>query len=61
VATKAHHKAALLRDLATIIGKDDDLMPSEIEDTSPDGQRWIAGRDELVAEFERRAARAKEG
>jgi hypothetical protein len=53
--TRAEHKRALLRDIAAIISKDDDLMPSEIDDESRDGKAWQAARDELVDEFERRA------
>lgn len=54
--TKAQHKRNLFRDLASIIGKDDDLMPAEFDDDSRDGKSWQAARDELVEEFERRAA-----
>jgi hypothetical protein len=53
--TRAQHKRNILRDLAAILGKDDDLMPNEIDDESRDGKAWQAARDELVEEFERRA------
>ncbi len=53
--TRSEHKRALLRDLAAIIHKDDDLMPEEVDIDGLDGKRWAAARDELVVEFERRA------
>lgn len=53
--TRHQHKKNLLRDIAAIIGKDDDLMPSEFEDDNRDGKSWQAARDELVEEFEKRA------
>lgn len=54
--TRADHKRSILLALSMIIGKDDDLMPDEIDPDSAEGRRWQAARDELVAEFDRRAA-----
>ena len=53
--TRAEHKRSILRDLAAIIDKDDELMPIEIDADGRDGKSWQAARDELVEEFERRA------
>ena len=52
---RAQHKRNILRDLATILDKDDDLMHDEIDPDGRDGKAWQAARDELVEEFERRA------
>jgi hypothetical protein len=54
--TRAEHKRDILLALAMILGKDDDLMPDEIDPDSSDCKRWEAARDELVMEFERRSA-----
>ena len=53
--TRADHKRGILRALSMIILEDDDLMPDEIDPDGPEGKRWQAARDELVAEFDRRA------
>ena len=53
--TRADHKRAILLALSMLLGKDDDLMPDEIDPDGPEGSRWQAARDELVAEFDRRA------
>lgn len=53
--TRAEHKRQILRDLATILDKDDDLMLDETDPDGADGKRWQSARDELVAEFDRRA------
>jgi hypothetical protein len=53
--TRDEHKRQILRDLATILAKDDDLMLEEIDPNGREARSWQAARDELVAEFERRA------
>ncbi len=53
---KADHKRCILRDLAVILGKDDDLMRDEIDPCGRDAGSWRAAKDELIAEFERRSA-----
>ena len=53
--TRAEHKRQILRDIATILEKDNDLMPDEIDPDGSDAGRWEAARDELAAEFFRRA------
>lgn len=53
--TCAEHKRQILRDIATILEKDNDLMPDEIDPDSPEAKRWEAARDALSAEFFRRA------
>ena len=53
--TRAEHKRQILRDIATILEKDNDLMPDEIDPDSPEAKRWEAARDALSAEFFRRA------
>jgi 3-methyladenine DNA glycosylase AlkD len=44
----------LLRDLASVLTKDDDLMPSEFADDSREAKAWIKARDDLASELERR-------
>lgn len=53
--TKERAKKALLRDIATIIDKDDDLFPNEILDGTKAYQAFVDARNELVLEFERRS------
>ena len=39
--TQQEIKRALFRDVATVIGKDDDLMPIEFDDDSREAKAWI--------------------
>lgn len=54
--TKREAKRSLLRDLATILGKDQDLIPHDLPDPSRERSAFEAAYAELVAEFERRGA-----
>lgn len=47
------HKRAILRDLAVILEKDDDLAPEPMPDE--EYAQWAQARDELVREFEARS------
>ena len=51
-------KKLLYRDVATIIGKDDDLMPPF--ETDREERAWQKARDALVSELERRGRLAGE-
>ena len=53
--TRIEHKKDILAVLVSILSKDDDLMPDDIDPDGDDGKRWQAARDELVEEFDRRA------
>ncbi len=53
--TKREAKRRLLADIALILVKDDDLFPSDVHDGSADYRAYDAAREELAAEFERRA------
>lgn len=53
--TKRRAKRALLRDLAAILNKDDDLIPNEYDDEGPEYNAYDDARNELIDEFERRA------
>ena len=57
MSTRRQIKKMLLRDIAALISKDDDLMPPEFDEEGCDrnGRAWQHVRDELVAEFERRS------
>lgn len=53
--TSAECKRALLRDLAQILSKDDDLIPDAVGDDGPEYQAWDDARNSLVREFQLRA------
>ena len=54
--TKQQAKKCLLRDLATILNKDDDLVPDDVDLDNPrEYGPWRAALDELIEEFERRS------
>jgi len=55
--TRDHAKKVLLSTLSTILLKDDDLFP-DVDDSSPDYDKWHNARNELIAEFDRRAAQS---
>ena len=52
-------KKNFLRDVADILSMNEDLMPSEFEDETPDGRRWQEVRDEFVRELKRRSRELK--
>lgn len=53
--TKREAKRQWLRALEMPITKDDDLMPDELDLDGPDYKAWDSARNELAAEFYRRA------
>lgn len=60
---RADAKRDLLKVLAVILSKDDDLFPDDLEldvESKP-YQKWDAARNDLVEEFERRAASPVKG
>ena len=48
-------KKQLYLDVACILEKDDDLMPSEFDDDSREAKAWIKARDNLTKELRRRS------
>jgi hypothetical protein len=54
-------KKNFFRDVADILSMNDDLMPSEFDDGSPDADRWHGIRDEFVAELNKRAKPKPQG
>lgn len=54
---KPDAKKQLLRDIATIISLNDDLMTdTPFDDDGRKSDQWREARDELVKEFERRGS-----